>query len=224
MRNFVLGAALVLVTFAAQPREAWAAESCPANLIPMYGRDMKTNISELVGQKRLSGEQLQALKRNVNAALQLGWRYFIRDQDPVTAMKRFNQAWLLDPENGGVYHGMAVMSLVLKDNPTYAGCPFSEAQAEDLFHKAFSGNDVPPGAYADFGRFLVIQKRYSEAITALKTAIEMNPELTMAKLHLSAAYEGSNDHAQACKLAKEAMAAMKELPRDMADEVCAKAQ
>ena len=218
MRFNILGAVLLVASLTLQPYGVRAASQCPGNLIPMYGRTDASHVQ----QERLAADQ-QVLQKRANDAVVLGWRYFLRDGDPATAMKRFNQAWLLAPDNAGAFHGMAVMSLVLSENPAYATCPFTTEQADTLFQKALNGANASPGAYADYGRFLIIQNRHTEAVASLKMALKLAPDHAHAKLHLSAAYEGVGDYAQACTWAKQAMAALKELPRNMADEVCAKA-
>ena len=73
----------------------------------------------------------------------LGWTY-LRRGDVETAMKRFNQAWLLDPKTGASYHGFAV---VLAEQ----GAPDSEIVA--LFKRAIAAGDAEPNASEDFARY-----------------------------------------------------------------------
>ncbi len=39
----------------------------------------------------------------------MGWRVHLQKKGVATAMKRFNQAWLLDPDSGDAFRGFAVM-------------------------------------------------------------------------------------------------------------------
>ncbi len=57
---------------------------------PMYGNEV---IKE-------AGSRKAALKRTIK----LAWHYFYDNNDPATAMKRFNQAWLLDPNSDEVFY------------------------------------------------------------------------------------------------------------------------
>lgn len=165
----------------------------------------------------------QSPQEGAATGVELGWRYYFRDQDPATAMKRFNQAWLLDPENGDAFHGMAVMSLVLSAQPAYADCPFTPERADALFQKALADDDVTPGAYADYGRFLVLSGRFTDAVSTLETALDKAPNHGQVMLHLAAAYEKTGAPAKACRMIKRAMAALPEIPKNAGDEVCAKA-
>jgi tetratricopeptide (TPR) repeat protein len=77
------------------------------NLKPMYGENcvktealQKTDAQFIKTEIKLCGTADSASRKYVR----LGWGYFFR-RDPQTAMKRFNQAWLLNPQNAGVYFG-----------------------------------------------------------------------------------------------------------------------
>ena len=217
--------AATLLTLAPLSITAHAAENCPTNLIPMYEGVVK-NAAMLKADeewRRSVADQGFTQQQGAQRAVDNGWTYFLDKGDPVTAMKRFNQGWLLDTDNGGAYHGMAVMSMVLNEMPDYASCPFSADKVDALFLKGVTSKDISPGAHADYGRFLVLQQRPEEAIAHLKTALEMAPNHGQAMLHLAAAYEAVNDYGLACKWAKQALAAIPQIPRDAADETCAKA-
>lgn len=220
-RAMVLMIAAVLAALSVPARAA----GCPGNLIPMYEGVEKTGALAEADRKfrQAAADAGQTPQEGARHGVMLGWRYYVRDGDPATAMKRFNQAWLLDPENGDAYHGMAVMSLVLSERSAYADCPFTPERAEALFKKALDDDDVTPGAYADYGRFLVISQHFSEAIAPLETAMEHAPSHAQAKLHLAVAYEKTGATGKACGLLKQARAAIPKIPQSSVDEVCAQA-
>lgn len=76
------------------------------NEIPMYGEKPKTPAllkadQELIQNAvKAAGSREKASER----AIQRGWEYVER-RDPTMAIKRFNQAWLLTPDNGHVFWG-----------------------------------------------------------------------------------------------------------------------
>ncbi len=80
------------------------------NTLPMYGGVPKSECELEADRKfiedvtRKEGSREKAAEK----AVQLGWQYFYRgDRD--TAMKRFNQAWLLMPENPGAFWGFGAV-------------------------------------------------------------------------------------------------------------------
>lgn len=78
--------------------------SVEVNTLPMYGGMDKTeSINEF---KKTLGDQRFADSKH---AVELGWQYYNK-KDFDTAMKRFNQAWMLDQENPDVYWGFGIVS------------------------------------------------------------------------------------------------------------------
>ncbi len=82
-----------------------------SNLLPKYGLAQK-NEAQLAADKEFfavidkhySGDR----KKAAEDAAKRGWQFF-RQGDMETAMKRFNQAWLLDNKNGTALWGMAAI-------------------------------------------------------------------------------------------------------------------
>jgi len=77
----------------------------------MYG-----NIPGTPQQKECDEELIQSTVKQFGsrkaageAAIQLAWEYYNNKHDPKTAMKRFNQAWLLDPSNADAYYGFGFL-------------------------------------------------------------------------------------------------------------------
>ena len=80
------------------------------SLLPMYGGAEKTE-----KQKQADAEYLQRMDENFkdrrkasDSAARVAWSYW-RKGDWQTAMRRFNQTWLLDPDNYQAYWGYLVI-------------------------------------------------------------------------------------------------------------------
>jgi Tfp pilus assembly protein PilF len=122
-------------------------------------------------------------------SVQLGWQYFQQRRDIATAMKRFNQAWLLDPGNGDAFHGFAVLTMQRDRNAS---------AAEALFRQGIAAARQSPGIWLDYGRFLVMTRKPAEAVAPLRQALTfpgMGPD---AEALLTLALAQSGDHAAAC--------------------------
>jgi len=105
-----------------------AADPYPINERPMYGGLKKTPEMQRADQKFISAIKAKGLSREEGAELTAdrGWQ-LMRKGDHKTAMKRFNQAWLLDPRNGSAYWGMAAVVTDREGNME---------RADDLFKRA----------------------------------------------------------------------------------------
>lgn len=82
----------------------------PDNTLPMYGTGKK-NMELLELDKKF----IQTESRNFGSRrkashhyLDMGWHYLAKE-DATTAIKRFNQAWLLDSTNKGTYWGFGAI-------------------------------------------------------------------------------------------------------------------
>ncbi|RAK67034.1 tetratricopeptide repeat protein [Hymenobacter edaphi] len=80
------------------------------NELPRYGGGRKTKALLKLDQAFLADCDQRYPSRDsaARAMLAFGWRY-LHQQDYATAMKRFNQAWLLDSTNANVYRGFGVL-------------------------------------------------------------------------------------------------------------------
>lgn len=77
------------------------------SLQPEYGNVEKT-AEQLQYDANFLEEMLQEIKDTLAASekmVELGFQKLYENGDPVTAMRRFNQAFLLNPENADVYYG-----------------------------------------------------------------------------------------------------------------------
>lgn len=224
MRFFVFASALLAL--AQFSPHAQAANACPANLIPMYEGVIKNEAMLKSDEKLIQEVVKQEHSRTKGAAIVAasGWRYFIQQRDPLTAMKRFNQAWLLDPENGEAYYGMAVMSEVLRDSGQFPDCPYSPALSDRLFKIAFTKPGTSPTAKVDYGRFLWTQDRLDESITVLREVTTTAPQARNARSNLAFVYYRKGDFVQACDWAKEARKVGDILEPGFLEDMCARAQ
>jgi tetratricopeptide (TPR) repeat protein len=91
-------------------RQAKNQEPPDINLIPMYG-----GIEKSPQQKEADEEFIQTIvsqdasrKEGAKNVAKLGWK-FLKQGDHKNAMRRFNQVWLLDPNNPESYWGFAAI-------------------------------------------------------------------------------------------------------------------
>ena len=84
----------------------------PINELPMYGHIQKTADQKRVDTRYIKEMTTGGRSREAAAvvAARLGWHIFYQG-DCSTAIKRFNQAWLLDPKNQLALWGFAVISI-----------------------------------------------------------------------------------------------------------------
>ncbi len=127
-------------------------------------------------------------------SVELGWKYFFKG-DVASAMTRFNQAWLLNPENGDAFHGFAVVT-------AQRGGPPQEA--EKYFKIAASKPGVGSTALVDYARLLNMLGRHDEAISQGQGALAISPKARNASLQISYAYISKKDAAHACEWARKA--------------------
>jgi tetratricopeptide (TPR) repeat protein len=78
------------------------------NISPMYGGVEKSKEHKEIDKEFIQDclKQFGSVDSSVNVQIDNAWRYFYND-DLETAMKRFNQAWLLNPEFPDSYFGFA---------------------------------------------------------------------------------------------------------------------
>ena len=114
--------------------------------IPMYGGENRQAIPEIKaiddalieGTTKEFGSREAASERFVTQ----GFRYYFQD-DLSTAMKRFNQGWLLNPNNPNVFHGFAA---VLNDQQKHC-------ESRKMIERALElGLSKEAGNLADAGR------------------------------------------------------------------------
>jgi tetratricopeptide (TPR) repeat protein len=106
------------------------------NLLPKYGLVQKNEAQQAADKKFLT--KMDELfkgdrKKAAEAVAMRGWQIF-REGDTETALKRFNQSWLLDNKNGSALWGMAAIQ----------GKAGKMDESLKLFSEAeqYTGNDI----------------------------------------------------------------------------------
>jgi hypothetical protein len=145
LRPRVLGALLML---ACSPMAGQ--EQIPIDQVPMYGGMDRSQFPDLkAGDEKFIEDvsrHFGSREKAARAWIEQGYRFYQQDRLDM-AMRRFNQAWLLDPNNAEVYAGFAA---VLHDQGK--NCP-----AMKMIEEALSRN--PPtyqGIYPDAGRIIAL--------------------------------------------------------------------
>jgi Tfp pilus assembly protein PilF len=139
----------------------------------MYGNQPKTPAEKQADQKFIETVTKAAGTREKAAGrmIQRGWEFLSRG-DLSTAMKRFNQAWLLTPDDMNVYWGFgAVLS--------------SNGQANEailMFEKAVSMAPNNPRLLSDVARTYAMQGNYAKAGEFVHKAQAIDPQVVDAQL------------------------------------------
>lgn len=100
---FLMGAALVVCVHLAHADDR--------NLLPKYGNLPKANWQKKADAVFIAGmdEEYHGDRQKASSDMSArGWQYLAQG-DLETAMRRFNQAWLLNPKNGVALWGMAAI-------------------------------------------------------------------------------------------------------------------
>ncbi len=144
------------------------------NTIPMYGEVPKSDEIKKIDDdfRKECLKEYKTLDSSVNVQIYFGWSYYYHDTLK-TAMKRFNQAWLLNPEFPDSYFGFAAL-LETQGNKKDA----------DRFYKLGMEKDTKKdraeiclGKIADIKEHL---KDIKGAIDAHKRIVEINPNNSLA--------------------------------------------
>jgi len=192
-----------------------SANPLPINQLPMYGGRAKTEEMKSADADFIASIEKGGLSRADGAkqVLGRGWAAWAKG-DTTTAMARFNQAWLLDPENGNVYHGFALIT---------AGRDGTASEVERFFRLATSSPKVDAEAFVDYGKFLWMVKRLDESQAELNKALRISATARNARSHMAFTYYLKNDFTKACTWAWEARNNGDELERGFLEEMCNRA-
>jgi Tfp pilus assembly protein PilF len=130
----------------------------PADQLPMYGgQDRNADSTLRAADEKLIDDTTRHYGSREKASAAFvgnGFAYYGRD-DLANAMRRFNQAWLLDPDNPEVYFGFAV---VLHDQD-------KQCDASSQFDKAASFGRYIQGMAPDAARLLVLCAVENKSLT-----------------------------------------------------------
>ena len=166
----------------------------PRNEQIMYG-DRQFSPPELKANKELlqSVDRLGVSRRDAaRRAVVVGFKHF-REGDIASAIKRFNQGWLIDPEFGRVYWGLAIVSFERNKDPV---------QAEQLFLKAAELSPDDADLHVDVGRFFGKTGNPSKAGVYFERALKIDEDVRDAHRGLALAYASQMKFRQALDHAK----------------------
>ncbi len=179
--------ALLLLALIVAPLHASAAE------VPMW-EGIKKNSAMIAADKEFVAaiEKQYGRKKGAQASLQSGWQFV--KSNPDMAIRRFNQAWLLDPSNPNIYWGFAIAT-------HQQGKPLS---AVDRYfkraEKGFAGNrKAIADLHADHGQVYGERGRPADAKKYFLKALQANPKNKHALQGMVAASTQLGDSATARK-------------------------
>jgi Tfp pilus assembly protein PilF len=170
--------------------------SAPINEQPFYGFVEKSAAMRDADERFLTGIVLLAGSRQkaFKETTLRGWKALSSGNFPEAA-RRFNEAFLLLPEESEVYHGLAAV----------AQTRFNDVEfAEELFKIARKQPNPLKVVNGDYGRLLMIAKRPRDAQPLLEQAVIDTPEFGDAWSNLAFARLQNGDRAGACVAADEA--------------------
>ena len=197
----------------------------PSNELPMYGGKEKTSaqIAADVTFLRWVLDKGYTLKTGSRGSVKLGWKYH-RKGDPATAMKRFNQAWLQDPENGDAFLGFAIVLAGRCDIKKELGLKCDLDEIEKMFQTAISKPGVGIMAFVDYGRFLWTVERYAESLAMSHRALAVDPDAPSARHHISFVHYKLGQYDEACKWGKLAEKHGDESEEGYVEDMCSRGE
>ena len=170
--------------------------TAPTNEQPFFGFATK-NAEEKAGDDKFVSAIVGATGSREKAFEEItmrGWRAVNAGKIREAAL-RFNQAFLISPEQSSVYHGFAVV----------AQFRFNDLDAADeLFRIALKQPNPVKALRADYGRLLLIAKRPRDAEPVLEQAVKDAPDFGDAWTNLAVARFQNGDAPAACAAAEEA--------------------
>jgi tetratricopeptide (TPR) repeat protein len=200
-RLSALGAVALIILAAGAARaadddeaEPWP-DDHPRNELPMYGEGRLPDALEnanrkLVHEAYKTGHSLTA---SSNLAMDRGWEA-LSEGDTSTAIRRFNQAWLLDRRNGAAYWGFGVI-LHQRDGDA--------AGALKMLRRAQRLQPDDPHLMVDYGRVLEESGDASAATIIFLDAVSLEPDTPYAYVGLVRSYLKENDLQNALLFALE---------------------
>jgi predicted Zn-dependent protease len=168
----------------------------PINEQPFFGFADKT-ASQREADDKFVQALLQAVgtrEKAVDETTKRGWRALAAGKAAEAAL-RFNQAYLVAPEQSRVYHGLAVIAQTRFNDIDFA---------EELFRIAQKQPNPLKILNADYGRVLLIAKRPKDAQPVLEQAVKDTPEAGDAWTDLGLARLRNHNPGGACLAADQA--------------------
>jgi Tfp pilus assembly protein PilF len=170
--------------------------SAPVNEQPFFGFATKSPEEKAADEKFVDAivGATGSREKAFDETTLRGWRAINTGKIKEAAV-RFNQAFLISPEQSRVYHGFAVV----------AQARFNDLDAADeLFKIALDRPNPVKALKADYGRFLLVAKRPRDAQSVLEQAVREAPDFGDAWTNLAWARFQNGDAAAACAAAEEA--------------------
>jgi len=170
--------------------------SAPVNEQPFFGFAAKSPEEKAADEKFVDAivGATGSREKAFDETTLRGWRAINTGKIKEAAV-RFNQAFLISPEQSRVYHGFAVI----------AQARFNDLDAADeLFRIALDRPNPVKALKADYGRFLLVAKRPRDAQSVLEQAVKEAPDFGDAWTNLAWARFQNGDAAAACAAAEEA--------------------
>jgi Tfp pilus assembly protein PilF len=170
--------------------------SAPSNEQPFFGFAVKNSAQRAADESFVKAvtEAVGTREKAFDETTKRGWRA-ISSGNVAEAAQRFNQAFLLAPEQSGVYHGFAAVAQTRFNDSDFA---------DELFKIARKQPNPLKTLNADCGRALLIAKRPRDAQPVLEQAVKDTPDFGDAWTNLAWARLQNGDRAAACAAADEA--------------------
>ncbi len=160
----------------------------PINQIPMYGNVPPTP-QEQEAHDRFIKEVIEGAgsrEAAIKQSLALAWSYYNK-KDFETAMKRFNQTWLLDHNNADVYWGFG---LLLRERGQHN-------EALKMYDKALEINPDMPEVYNNRGNLYKDKRQDEQALADFAKAIELKPDFFMPYANRGLLYFNKKEYEKA---------------------------
>jgi len=175
------------------PAFAFGDNRLPVGARPLFGCVERSGAREDADAQfveKLQQDGAESDKATARALIGMGWKW-IGLRQPDSAINRFNLAWRYAPEDGDVYHGIAVTMSEL-GQPTEV--------VDYWFAQAVSKREGRPGRFADYGRYMVAQRRHEEARPVLIRALELEPENAWAMMYLADVHFWLEERPEGCAM------------------------
>ncbi|WP_349631318.1 tetratricopeptide repeat protein [Bradyrhizobium sp. AUGA SZCCT0222] len=171
--------------------------AAPSKEQPFFGFAAKTDAEREEDDKFVKAlvQATGTKEKALDEVVKRGWRALGSGKYPEAAL-RFNQAYLVAPEQSVVYHGLAAIAQIRFKDPDYA---------EELFRIAQKQPNPLKMLNADYGRVLLVAKRPKEAQPVLEQAVKDTPDFGDAWINLAHARLQNGDREAACAAADVAM-------------------
>lgn len=162
----------------------------PPNQQPFFGfvepspQMRAANAQFVASVQEVTGSRQQAFAE----ASERAWQAFFSGDYPL-ATRRFNQAYLLDPTQSSVFHGLGLIAFERFHDPEFA---------EELLKVARTASNPSALLNADYGRFLLVNERPQDAEPVLEQAVIDAPDFPSAWSNLAWARYHNGDISGAC--------------------------